>query len=187
MQVRAQLLQFVVATLNWECLGHPVIPPPSACAGNKYSDLQLDMLDRLERLIDHFLRAGPLSSHELGRSGEKFNHLLRAAKEPPELQEVDLYQLATDLARHFDSYSKPGGSGNEESLMVPHNSTSDDLGECRLPKSVAKPVIASRIKWEHSPGFDPLPFFEDSIVKDAFIDPSRVKLPSELWPHQPRG
>lgn len=82
---RAQLLQsVVVATLNWECLGHPVKPPPSACAGYKYSDAQLDMLDRLERLIDHFLQAGPLSSHELGRSGEKFNHLLRAAKELPE-------------------------------------------------------------------------------------------------------
>lgn len=187
LQVRAQLLQCVVATLNWECLGHPVKPPPSACAGYKYSDAQLDMLDRLERLIDHFLQAGPLSSHELGRSGEKFNHLLRAAKELPEIREVDLYQLATDLAHHFDSYSKPGGSGNEESFVDPRNSTSDDLGECRLPKSVAKPVIASRIKWEHSPGFDPLPFFEDQIVKDAFIDPSRVKLPSELWPHQPRG
>lgn len=48
-------------------------------------------------------------------------------------------------------------------------------------------MIADRIKWEHSPKFDPVPFFEDAIVKDAFLDPKNVKLPPALWPHQPRG
>ena len=61
------------------------------------------------------------------------------------------------------------------------------VSRCKLPSSVAKPVIASRIKWEHSPQFDPIPFLHDKIVRDAFIDPSRVRLPEKLWIHKPRG
>ena len=56
-----------------------------------------------------------------------------------------------------------------------------------MPKSVAKPVVASRIKWEHSPSFDPAPYLVDLIVRDAFCDPVRVRLPSHKWPDRPRS
>lgn len=56
-----------------------------------------------------------------------------------------------------------------------------------MPKTVAKPVVADRIKWEHSPSFDPVPFLVDPIVRQAFLDPLSVRLPSHQWPDQPRG
>eukprot|EP00435_Cladocopium_sp_Y103_P041501 s2013_g11.t1 len=56
-----------------------------------------------------------------------------------------------------------------------------------MPVSVAKPVVASRVKWEHSPSFDPIPFLTDPIVKDAFIDPANVRLPAEKWVDKPKG
>ena len=188
LKVKSSLLQQVIGVLDWECLGHPTIPPPEACAGFGFSDEQFDMIARLERLIDHFLQAGPLSAHDLGRSGEKFNRMIRASKELPEFREVDLYELTRDIANSLSPYSKQKWEGGSTHDDVSNHTSSVDLGStCVLPTSVAKPVIASRIKWEHSPKFDPLPFLEDPIVKAAFIDPKNVKLPESEWPHQPKG
>lgn len=52
------------------------------------------MICRLERLIDYFVRPGPLSSQTLGRSGEKFSQLFAAAQELP-IGEVDLLELVS--------------------------------------------------------------------------------------------
>lgn len=188
LKVKASLLQRIIGVLNWECLGHPIDPPKEACAGFGFTDEQLDMIARLERLIDHFLQAGPLSAHELGRSGEKFNHLIRASQELPEFREVDLFELTRDIASHLTPYSTRKSKEGSEFSTSSHDQPVNNLGSCdSMPRSVAKPVIADRIKWEHSPKFDPVPFFEDAIVKDAFLDPKNVKLPPALWPHQPRG
>ena len=47
--------------------------------------------------------------------------------------------------------------------------------------------MASRIKWERSPSFDPVPFFEDQIVRDAFCDPSKVRSHPSSWVHKRRA
>ena len=188
---RAQLLQKVIGVLNWETLGHPVRPPPEATIGQAFTDPQWAMVCRLERLIDHFLKADAVSAASLGRSGEKFSSMMRVAKELPDLQEVDLCNLVQALSHDLDPYGK----------RLPHDSPShDNLGfddtlklprkyktETELNSSPARPVVASRIKWEHSPSFDPLPFFTDTIVRDAFLDPSSVKLPSHRWVDKPKG
>ena len=77
LKLRHSLLQLVVATLNWETLGHPTSPPPQACIGFDLTEEQWAMINRLERLVDHFVQAGPISSQSLGRSCEKFSNLLR--------------------------------------------------------------------------------------------------------------
>ena len=51
----------------------------------------------------------------------------------------------------------------------------------------AKPIIADRIKWEHSPSFDPRPFLTDPVVKRAFEDPNSLGLHTSLWTKQPSG
>jgi len=201
-EARSCLLQHVIGVLNWESLGHPNKPPPEACVGFGYSDAQWDMVCRLERLVDHFLRAGPISAQSLGRSGEKFNRLLHAAQELPCVEEVDLFKLVSEFASDFDSYTHKRHKGDDPGL---HRTTTastmssdekfsemvspkENPSACLdLPSSSAKPVIADRIKWEHSPQFDPLPFFEDAIFRDAFIDPMRVRVPEENWPKIPRG
>ena len=198
LKLRHSLLQLVVATLNWETLGHPISPPPQACTGFDLTEEQWAMINRLERLVDHFVQAGPISSQSLGRSCEKFSNLPRTCQELPGNQEVDLDELVFDLASKLDPYSSKPTSVDQHNMASscdlnppsPSPCPPDagrSLGETRMPKSVAKPVISSRIKWEHSPNFDPTPYLVDPIVKDAFIDPARVRLPSHMWPEQPRG
>ena len=196
LKLRHSLLQLVVATLNWETLGHPTSPPPQACIGFDLTEEQWAMINRLERLVDHFVQAGPISSQSLGRSCEKFSNLLRACQELPGNQEVDLDELVFDLASKLDPYSSKPTSVDQQTMASscdlnppsPSPFSPPDagcsLGVTRMPKSVAKPVISSRIKWEHRPNFDPTPYL---VVKDAFVDPARVRLPSRMWPQQPRG
>ena len=202
LETRAKLLQRVIAVLNWETLGHPTIAPPEACMGYPFSDQQWDVVCRLERLVDHHLRAGPVSADSLGRSGEKFSHVLRAAQELPSVREVDLHELVQEIAQGLDPYSSNKGDcvNHEDQFTAPRNTCKPDkaphnpLGsDCpkqattQIAASPAKPVVASRIKWEHSPQFDPTPFLQDDIVRTAFLDPTSVRLPQESWPSKPRG
>lgn len=202
LETRAKLLQRVIAVLNWETLGHPTIAPPEACMGYPFSDQQWDVVCRLERLVDHHLRAGPVSADSLGRSGEKFSQVLRAAQELPSVREVDLHELVQEIAQGLDPYSSNKGDcvNHEDQFTAPRNTCKPDkaphnpLGsDCpkqattQIAASPAKPVVASRIKWERSPQFDPTPFLQDDIVRTAFLDPTSVRLPQESWPSKPRG
>ena len=187
-QIRSQVLQHVIGVLNWESLGHPTKPPKHACIGHSFSDHQWLMICRLERLVDHFLRAEPVSAGSLGRSFEKFSNMRAFAKELPECREVDLFNLVQEVAKDLDPYqSKPPTSDREQDDRGRHSECCHVAPASKLSTSVAKPVIASRIKWEHSPAFDPIPFFQDQIVRDAFINPDSVKLPSHQWVVQPKG
>ena len=112
---------------------------------------------------------------------------------------MDLDELVFDLASKLDPYSSKRTSVDQHNMASscdlnppsPSSCSPTDagcsLGVTRMPKSVAKPVISSRIKWEHSPNFDPTPYLVDPVVKDAFVDPARVRLPSHMWPEQPLG
>ena len=196
LKLRANLLQHIIGVLNWECLGHPTKPPLKACCGIPFTEAQWDMVCRLERLVDHFLLADDVSSCTLGRSSEKFRGLLQAAKELPVCQEVDLFRFAKSVASGLNPY---GPTEPSDSSHQPPKSSDDSVPtksehQCYPGKKVssevvvnAKPVIANRIKWEHSPQFDPVPFFRDDIVKRAFLDPDSVKLPSHLWTRKPKG
>ena len=196
LKLRASLLQHIIGVLNWECLGHPTKPPPKACCGTPFTNAQWDMVCRLERLVDHFLLAGDVSGCTLGRSSEKFKGLLQAAKELPVCQEVDLFRFAESIASGLNPYGSktstehpPKQSSFPEDPCKPQTSHQCFPGKKVSSEVVvnAKPVVANRIKWEHSPQFDPVPFFRDEIVKQAFLDPDSVKLPSHLWTHKPKG
>ena len=190
LSLRASLVQKIVCVLNWECLGHPIKPPSNACVGAPMSECQFEMICRLERLVDHFMRPGPLTSEALGRCSEKFAAMIDCAEELPECREVDLLEFAQQIASDLDPYSKTPKSNNAGSSdpkdKQPHQ-CSFGGSKVELPRTVSKPVVADRIKWAHSPQFDPVPFFEDTVVRDAFVDPARVRLPKDQWPHQPKG
>ena len=104
---RHRLVQHIVATLNWEALGHIKKPPFAARVGFPLSLEQVGMLDRLESLVDHFARAGNFTAASLGRSADKLDRLLQAAKELPEVfQEVDLTAVVSHVKDVFDPYGK---------------------------------------------------------------------------------
>lgn len=62
-----------------------------------------------------------------------------------------------------------------------------DPHQLNLGCTAAKPVVVSRIKWDHSPSFDPIPYLTDPVVKRAFISPDTLRLPEHLWVKAPRG
>jgi len=196
LKLRTSLLQHIIGVLNWECLGHPVKPPLKACCGNPFTDSQWSMVCRLERLVDHFLMAGDVSSCRLGRSSEKFEGLLQAAKELPVCQEVGLFRFAKSVASGLNPYGpkEPPECTPKQSSFSKDPAEPQSKHQCFPGKKVssevvvsAKPVVARRIKWEHSPQCDPVPFLRDDIVKQAFLDPDSVKLPSHLWTRKPKG
>ena len=59
--------------------------------------------------------------------------------------------------------------------------------QLNLGCTTAKPVVVSRIKWDYSPSFDPIPYLTDPVVKRAFISPDTLRLPEHLWVKAPRG
>ena len=66
-EAQEEALQHLVVALNWLTLGQTSFPPESARKGFPMSQQQMDMLDYLDGLVDHFLRAGEVSSESLGR------------------------------------------------------------------------------------------------------------------------
>lgn len=127
----------IVCVLNWETLGHPVAPPPQARVGYGYSEAQVDMLGRLERLVDFFLAAGDFDAGSLGRSVEKLDALLSVCRElPVSGQDVDLTELAAEVGAALDPYSNKhacSSSPRDESMAPPSGLVSDDLfaeGSC---------------------------------------------------------
>lgn len=174
-------MQRVVGVLNWEALGHPLRPPTEVCA---CSDTQWDMICGLERLITYSL-------HTLGRCGEKFSTLIRAAEELPDAQEVDLFAFVNEIASDLDSYNRPdipvSPAPSSPSKPDPSSNLHGPEHNVTVPSSSAKPVNADRIKWEDSPPFHPVPYFTDAIVRDAFLDPASVGLPPSKWVEKLRG
>ena len=151
LKLRSQVLQHIVGVLNWECLGHPLKPPPHACAGYEFSESQVEMLCRLEHLIDHFLSADDVSASSLGRSWEKFSKLLAAAKELPEIQDVDLLELVGELAREFDPYSKPqgfkhdGSSNHHTDLEEKLSREASSPQKCRILRRPPTPKMSQNL------------------------------------------
>lgn len=187
--LRNRVVQQIICVLNWEALGHVKSPPPAARVGSPISLEQLDMIGRIEDLVTYFMQVGDFSTSSLGRSADKLSRLLHACKELPEsAQDVDLEFLSSFVKECVDPYSRRSqtsdvSSGRESHDENPVNSTSQV--SINLETTTAKPVISDRIKWEHSPSFDPRPFLVDPVVREAFSDPNCMRLPESLWIRRP--
>ena len=84
-KLRNQVVQQIIACLNWQALGHVKRPPPSARGGFGYFPEQLAVIERIEGLVTYFLRAGQFDAADLGRCADKFDRLLRACQELPDI------------------------------------------------------------------------------------------------------
>lgn len=197
-----RLVQQVICTLNWEALGHVVKPPSAACAGFCISPDQHLMIERIESMVLRFATAGSFEASMLGRSADKLERLLVACQElPGETRDVDLLDVVNSVQQGLDPYGSNSSSKtpkNDEAFCpeVQHtDGTTFDPdsasvacdSKIHLDSSTCKPVVADRIKWEHSPSFDPRPFLTDPIVKAAYDNPETLRLPPECWIKQPRG
>ena len=211
-QLRTQVLQAVVITLNWLTLGHARSPPECCRIGAPTSAAQEEALARLEEMVHHFLTADDADVSELGRAGEKLGNLCKAGLKLPSLQgfgDSDLHSFLENLSMSFDPYSKrhfktateshsdassscasdQEESGSHFATMQPSSAEHGSrqavqAGSVQMDASVAKPVVASRIKWKLGPSFDPRPYLSDPVVKDGFEDPETLRLPEDQWPHR---
>jgi hypothetical protein len=157
------------------------------------------MLSRVESAVTHFLKAGTFDVSTLGRSADKLSRLMQACKELPGdlLRDEDLHSVADWVRSGLNPYdSKPqkescGKSDTEGSRDEPQQSNlsvdPNSSNQQFVDTTTAKPVIADRIKWLHSPAFDPRPFLTDPVVRKAFDDPETLRLPQSLWIKRPVG
>ena len=197
-----RIVSQIICTLNWEALGHISKPPPSACVGFGYSEEQFALTERIHDLVQHFCIAGAFDASSLGRSADKLERLLCACRELPGVsQEVDLLDVVTELQRGLDPYSSHKSSKqNQDGAFCTEDhcdsssrndeveqSSSDSAVHLHLDCTTAKPVVADRIKWEHSPQFDPRPYLTDPVVRSAFDDPETLRLHPSLWIKKPAG
>ena len=186
--LRNRVVQQIICVLNWEALGHVKAPPPSARVGAPFSPEQLAMIERIEDLVTYFMQVGDFSTSSLGRSADKLSRLLHACKELPEsVQDVDLEFLSNFVKGCVDPYSNRSHSSDEFKEHEDQSNQDREPAEVQinLDTSTAKPVVSDRIKWEHSPTFDPRPFLVDPVVKEAFSDPNCMRLPENLWLRRP--
>ena len=202
LQLIHDLLRVAIGTLNWIALGSPLHCPAEARAGMPVSADQLDMQCVLERHIKHFVRAPSFESSLLGRSEDRFAHLLSLAQELPKmgnpLSGVDLRELVCELQSSWDDYGSGSAPAPAPACKPPKTTEPNDvdsqcvtpasnaLGSCKVSASTHyKEVVASRIKWEHPPSFNPIPYLPDPVVRAAFINPDTLRKPPETWPSLP--
>ena len=183
---RHTLLQWVVISLNWEMLGHPLIAPPSACVGASLSVQQHEILERLEDQLTHFLNVGPFPADSLGRAAVKFQDLIKLAKELPRCSVgvEDLESIMLHVHRGFDPYSAHFAKSSSDTQQPAQNhSCQYDTDICVPPRMTgSRPVKADRVKWDHPPSFEAEPFLHNELVRAAFRDPDVLRKPEDQWP-----
>ena len=208
---RARLLQVVICSLNWKTLGYPHSPPNSCIVGSPITSRQHSVIDHLDKLVGRLLHTAPFSAGSLGRAGAKFASFTRIVRELPISKGVDPHAELADLAGCILEglgYSRAKGPGPcasrsaESVLSVPSSegslfAPSPDASALGPPAHVpalsglnSLRITASRVKWKHSPSFDPLPFMDDPLLKLAYSDPEVLRKPRESWPalvHADRG
>lgn len=158
------------------------------------SSQQFAMLERLEDLVDYFLRAPAVTIESLGRSGEKLAQLAKQAfllysvsKSRFDFDDIDSF--LDHIHTSFDPYSQKHRVAPTQPSEAASSPDASRKGHVRVPSAgcVAKPVFADRIKWKLAPSFDPSPYLSDPVVRQAFIDPDVLRRPSGDWPKLPRA
>ena len=209
---RARLLQVIICSLNWKTLGYPKSCPPSAKLGAPISLQQHKVIDHLEGLVTRYLRCPSFLPEALGRCGPKFASFCSIVRELPKLDpgfaDVDsVAELVQGMFEGFDKYGHAKGTSSSagcpagpvavdpnlishqnkhRSQVLSPDPVSGAAGLVRCTTTLAGltslKVTASRIKWKHSPDFNPLPFISDRFLKEAYLDPELLRMPREAWP-----
>lgn len=162
LHVRHQLLHIVIASLNWETLGFCSEPCPRAVLGSTINVQQHEIIEHLEDMLDHFLNMGSFGTNDLGRTGEKFQSVIHTLEELPQCRRLqDLEACAMQLHSSFNFYATHFGNQTTcDDDGDPTHSCAFDQSHATVPSqfAAAKPVQASRVKWDNPPSFDAAEF-----------------------------
>ena len=185
LEVRHKMLQLVIASLNWTVLGHPKSPPVCAQLGAPISCQQHLVIERFERMLDHFLHMSDFQGTDLGRVSGKFGNLIGVLQELPfcSLGLEDLERLFCKVHADLDPYQSHFVSS--QSSHHPDQTSCASVTGCRISAAAsqtsAKPVHADRVKWENPPSFEARDFLEP-LTRAAFDDPETLRKDPNEWP-----
>ena len=210
-----KVVQVIIAVLNWEAVGFPTWIPRECVLGRALSSAQRRMVSRIRDSVEDFVSIDEGTLKDLSRSADKFRSLLSFSTVQPtniEAYVKDMTALLESPLLRFDSYgacrtssfetrrsdSPLGRSRNAQ--FKPKDYKHADSNICNITEqqaaayksisgssSVFTPVKADRLKWKHSSTFDPLPYFEDKLLRSAFLDPDTLRKPQEEWPVRPKA
>ena len=190
LHVRHQLLHIVISSLNWETLGFCSEPCSRAVLGSPLTVQQHEIIEHFEDMLDHFLNMSSFGADDLGRAGEKFQSIIHTLEELPQCRRLqDLEACALHVHSSFNSYAThfgnktkadDGGDPNHCCAYDPsHAAANSQL-------AAAKPVQASRVKWDNPPSFDAAEFL-GPVTKAAYQDPEVLRLDPSQWPPSKPG
>eukprot|EP00438_Fugacium_kawagutii_P003517 Skav224779 [mRNA] locus=scaffold4598:69178:73705:- [translate_table: standard] len=155
-----KLVNAQVGFLNYLHLGKPRSPPPSICGRKPLTSRQWEVVQRFLRLEEAWNLHPCISNDMMGR--------VAAKQERQEDVLLELQRFVSPIVREGKRY-------HSAEAFSRHVADPDDVAPTigTLKKSDlcnAQPVIASRIKMEGNPSFDPRPFL-DERSKKLYEDP----------------
>lgn len=165
---------------NWEVLGHAKRPPPSACLGAPITVQQHGIIERFETML-HYLHMAPFGGDDLGPAASKFQGLIDSLQEPPcaRLGLEDLYELLMQVQTELNPYEAHFAQSVPE--RRPNHADGPRCGAVTVDMPSAKPVVASRVKWQNPPSFAAADYIFGP-PSQAFLEPEILKKPPNEWP-----
>ena len=168
-----------VAFLDYLHLNKPRSPPPEICGKRVLSPAQQSVVRRLRRLSEAWHKMDVICADEMGR----------VAAKQERLEEILGYlaTVAKSAAAGVNKYHRVHASADVAKPVSEHGKV---VGRLRKGDTGgAQAIIASHIKMEGKPCFDPLPFLDEDAAQlyehpfscginpDDFIDrPPRVRI-----------
>ena len=149
---RKKMMNAVVVVLNYLHLSRPPSAPPSCGAGCKLSRQQWEIVRRLERFLDSWIKAGPVGPDEMGRTAPKVESI--------EMTLSKLSSLTWKIAS-----AGTGGYLNAAAEPLTAAGPTRDAGIVvgQAPGasfSTFKQVDPDRLTFVGEPLFDPVPFLD---------------------------
>eukprot|EP00438_Fugacium_kawagutii_P002050 Skav230092 [mRNA] locus=scaffold3264:40338:47439:- [translate_table: standard] len=152
-----QLLNLQVAKLNFLKMGNFEKPPGRICGPVPLTKTQWTVVERLRKLSHAWFKSADIVAADMGRTAAK--------QQRQEETLATLLAFTSSCVSDLGKYHVPKqGAGVQ--TCAPHKKIGKVIG--RVSKSditAAQNIIASRIKMEGSPVFDPLPFLDDDAAK----------------------
>ena len=171
-----KLVNLQVAYLNFLHLGRPPAAPRVICRGARLNDLQMTVVERLRRLGASWHSMPAVAAGDMGRV---------AAKQ--ERQEAVLQSLSKFAVDSVSGLKKYGAKPRRVCVARPSGSAGKVVG--KMPRDDfcgAQTIVASRLKMEGKPVFDPNDFLDEE-TKFLYNNPfSMMPEDLDMLPAPPR-
>eukprot|EP00438_Fugacium_kawagutii_P029903 Skav200720 [mRNA] locus=scaffold2650:194332:201147:- [translate_table: standard] len=154
-------LNCIVIVFNWLHLGQPARVPRDYCCEASLTQVQHEMVGRLQRLMGEWLQCPEITADMMGRTASKV-----------EVLEDTLAELTKAAEKLIDQQ----GSRKGPPVPARHRRTAPADAESLLADvQVAKDIEAHRLKFSGCPSFDPVPYL-DSESALLYDDPIQHSL-----------